>query len=342
MPPSYKKESTIPGPKPIDEFVPHWGVAYGIDVDNVKLPDIIISIEGKLTKIFPTKDVGNDKTIQNGEFETEHGPIKITFWNREVDKALRGKRVIIASTKGNKGIGGLTYDIREFESKGVDVREEGLAVSERCDITVIGAAGAPQAKSPAPQAKPAAKPPTAAPSAQETHIERDPIHETKDDLTIFHEYKDGLAFKQSQIDTAIREAHAEKGYSEETLVALVINACITADRAGIFNLNTSGLPPVAKEPPASKPTSTAPETSDVANWGPVVIPSGSHVGETLAACGKAHIIELYNHFKEVGFKTDFSKSVQQAYVDLSWAGDQSEEEAPGAEKPEPDDDDIPF
>jgi hypothetical protein len=73
-----------------------------------------------------------------------------------------------------------------------------------------------------------------------------------------------------------------------------------------------------------------PELVEPADWGSVIVPSGSQKGKKLAEVGKKDLTKLYEYYLEKGFTTPFAKCVEQAAIDLN------------LDSPIEDEDNIPY
>ena len=244
---------------------------------GIEQKDVIKSVTGKVTKLWEPRKFNGPK----GEFEIQGGAIEIDgqeyglkFFGNNQNAFLEGQVVTLQSTRSKFGMNGVTLDHESFNKKdGTNVSRDVIKVTKTGKVIV----GEGQAELPVQTSQPA-----------------QPVVDTGaalEDIVKTHMY----------VDSLVRIAYKDKGYTEETIRSYVSSVFIEANRKGIV---------IKAEAPAP--------AEDPSDWASAIVPSGTNKGKKLGAVGKPALLKLYEHYLAKGFTTPFAKCVEQAGKDLGF------------------------
>ena len=251
-------------------------------LEGIEQKDIIKRVTGKVTKLWEPKTFNGPKgefVIQGGDIEIDGQTYGLKFFNNTQEQSIKGNVVTLSSVRGKHGLTGVSLEHETYEGKNGKVDR---------DIIKVTATG--KIEFDQPSEEPVRKEPTKV-IVTDNKVAIDKIVE-------LHLY----------VDKIVRFAY-KSVKDEETLRAYVSSVFIEANRKGIT------LPSAQIEETVTKVEE--PELVEPADWGSVIVPSGSQKGKKLAEVGKKDLTRLYEFYLEKGFTTPFSKCVEQAAIDLN-------------------------
>jgi hypothetical protein len=264
-------------------------------LEGIEQKDIIKRVTGKITKLWEPKTFNGPKgefVIQGGDIEIDGNTYGLKFFNNTQEQSIKGNVVTLSSVRGKHGLTGVSLEHETYEGKNGKVDR---------DIIKVTATG--KIEFDQPSEEPVRKEPTKV-IVTDNKVAIDKIVE-------LHLY----------VDKLVRFAYRSVK-DEETLRAYVSSVFIEANRKGIT------LPSAQIEETVTKVEE--PELVKPADWGSVIVTSGSQKGKKLAEVGKKDLTKLYEYYLEKGFTTPFSRCVEQAAIDLN------------LDSPIEDEDNIPY
>ena len=253
-------------------------------LDGLEPKDIIKKVTGKITKLFPEKKFEGSygpTSVQNGEIEVDGQTYKLAFWKCTQPESAKNRTVTLSSTRGKQGLGGVTFEKESYEKEGKKIENLLIKVTASGNIEYDGAS----------------EEPVRVTSTPKTIVSDNPEQEL-DKIVETHQY----------IDSLVRMAYLGEVTDEETLRAYVSSVFIEANRKGI----SIGL----SEPKSEPKEEPKVEELNPKLWAEVIVPSGSNAGKKLGEIGKKDLTKLYKYYLAWGFKTPFSKCVEQAAEDF--------------------------
>jgi len=295
--------------------------------------DVIKSITGKITKLYNAETKSGSKgeySLQNGEIETEHGPVRFSAFDNELPQSARGKQVTFISGRNpaTKKLIGLSYNL--YNGK------ESVKLSAACQVEYEGQSSSP-----------AEKPSHGGSIPGKSHY-------VSSDLTVKEAIKTAVMV-HGRIDRSVREDHADGGLSEETLRCHINAIFIALDRQGILiraaeelravgiigsdksrtrdaaeDENDEGADDKAEDEVDEIPMDDEAEAQEdveeevpAEDWADSVMIGGPHKGKKFAVVlgtgvqGRTHLKNLCLGYNEKGFNTSFSRKLRQFCLDTS-------------------------
>lgn len=305
---------------------------------NIEDGDIIKKVTGKIKALYKSETKQGEYgeyTLQNGTITIDGKDYKLSLMSNPLAVSAKGRTVTLSSVKGDKGYKGVNFKVEEFFSKkhNKDVRQEVIKVNSNATIDFEG--GEPSSE-PASQgsSKPAPK--------GESRVEYDRPGALTWSAKFLTEFVARLACIHEICMTAAKEAYPK--LEPELQKDIATSLFIEANRKGASdaamteaaNACAGGAKdkPEQDKPDLEEEPDFTPEDDDIpmdhgpkyGDWASQLVPSGPKEGKKLAEVGKVYIKKLYDHYKEKGFNTEFSKYVEQAGKDLGIAEATEEDE----------------